>query len=408
MMHINIGSTQMVRISRQLVKAKANVSKVSQLTGRPKLSSLDGTHTVVPLLLPSEHDLPFSVCLDLSRPHALTHPDSLPSTSRPTRDETSEGFLDILYVLSGEGELVGSDGSKSKVTAGDSVIAWAQSTCIHSISETVVASLRFSIPLELVPQQAATADAAIASTRFQSVDDSEGGSMNMTALIKKRMMRDVETIAILPSIRSESEGSAGSFLTLEESSLIMSSIQTRASSAMELLDLSPAKNEEAELKRLWLDDKAGPRHHLLQGTDQCVVLQRAMEEFVAYRFPRQSNKLAFVFDPLELSLPLSFGIEVFEPGHVTPIHIHTAAHELFFVLAGSGEAVCDGHRFNVSAGQVLVFPPGSKHGLDNLTSEKLYCLQLMAPNENFVEHVKMGENIGALDREDICNLTLRC
>ena len=139
-----------------------------------------------------------------------------------------------------------------------------------------------------------------------------------------------------------------------------------------------------------------------------MVLQRAMEQFVAYRFPRQSNRLAFVFEPSELSLPLSFGIEVFEPGHVTPIHIHATAHELFFILAGRGEAVCDGHRFEVMPGEAVVFPPGSKHGLDNLTTERLYCLQLMAPNENFVEHVMMGESVGSLERQDICNLTLRC
>lgn len=399
---------------RRSILANANVSKVSQLAGRPKLCSHDKTHTVVPLLVPSEHDLPFSVCLDLSSSHA-SHPDTHPSPSgpTPTRNNDTNGFIDILYVLTGEGELIGGDGSKSNIKAGDSVIAWPQSTHIKGTKDTV-ASLRFSIPLELVPQSSASTSAppgsVVSNTRFESVDDAEGGSMNMSLLIKKRMMRDVETIAIPSSIRCEAEESSVSsstFLTEEESHKIMSSIQTRASSAMDQLDASPARNE-AEFKTLSLDDTSGPTYHLLEGSGQCVVLQRAMEEFVAYRFPRQSNRLAFVFDPQELSLPLSFGIEVFKAGHVTPIHVHSAAHELFFVLAGSGEAVCNGHRFNVSAGQVLVFPPGSKHGLDNLSQDKLYCLQLMAPNENFVEHVKMGENVGALDKEDICNLTLRC
>ena len=43
-------------------------------------------------------------------------------------------------------------------------------------------------------------------------------------------------------------------------------------------------------------------------------------------------------DPAELlELSLSFGVEVFEPGHHTPVHVHPGAHELFFVLAGRGE-----------------------------------------------------------------------
>ena len=37
----------------------------------------------------------------------------------------------------------------------------------------------------------------------------------------------------------------------------------------------------------------------------------------------------------ELGLSLSFGVEVFEPGHRTPLHVHPGAHELFFVLSGS-------------------------------------------------------------------------
>ncbi|GLC36904.1 hypothetical protein PLESTB_000179900 [Pleodorina starrii] len=140
----------------------------------------------------------------------------------------------------------------------------------------------------------------------------------------------------------------------------------------------------------------------------CVLLQRALEEFKAFRFPRQTNKLAFVFDPSELGLSLSFGVEVFEPGHHTPLHIHKSAHELFFVLAGTGLAVCNGRRFPVGAGDCVVFPPRAVHGIDNTSyTDKLYCLQLMTPNEAFVEHVKSGEAVGRLDDEDLCNLTSR-
>ena len=59
----------------------------------------------------------------------------------------------------------------------------------------------------------------------------------------------------------------------------------------------------------------------------------------------------------------------------------------------------------MTTGDVIVFPPGSKHGIDNRTSEKLYCLQLMTPNEAFVEYVKSGISIGRLANEDLCSLT---
>eukprot|EP00798_Chlamydomonas_sp_ICE-L_P025816 gene25816-11491_t len=127
------------------------------------------------------------------------------------------------------------------------------------------------------------------------------------------------------------------------------------------------------------------------GGSGCLLMQRAMEHFRAFRFPHQTNRLAFVFDPSEVNLSVSFGIEVFEPGHKTPIHVHPTAHEVFFCLA-------------VSPGDVIVFPPTSKHALDNLSDSKLYCLQLMAPNEQFVEFVKSGEPIGRLSDDDLCTL----
>ncbi|MEW5313586.1 MAG: hypothetical protein WDW38_005143 [Sanguina aurantia] len=121
--------------------------------------------------------------------------------------------------------------------------------------------------------------------------------------------------------------------------------------------------------------------------------------------PVQTNRLAFVFDPSELGLSMSFGIEVFEPGHVTPLHSHMEAHELFFVLGGEGTALCNGESWPVSAGDCLVFPPTSVHGIDNRGAGRLYCLQLMSPNESFVEYVKQGGiAMGSLDDEDLCTL----
>jgi gentisate 1,2-dioxygenase len=49
--------------------------------------------------------------------------------------------------------------------------------------------------------------------------------------------------------------------------------------------------------------------------------------------------------------------QIFEPDHETPPHVHDTAHELFFILSGRGTAFCDGRRFDVGVGDVVVFPP---------------------------------------------------
>ncbi len=43
---------------------------------------------------------------------------------------------------------------------------------------------------------------------------------------------------------------------------------------------------------------------------------------------------------------------------------------------GEGDAFCDGQHIPVQAGDCIVFPPGSLHGLDNNTDRKLYALQV--------------------------------
>ena len=35
-----------------------------------------------------------------------------------------------------------------------------------------------------------------------------------------------------------------------------------------------------------------------------------------------------------MQVPFTFGVEVFEPGHVTKPHAHSVAHEMFLILAG--------------------------------------------------------------------------
>lgn len=226
----------------------ACVAKVSRLAGRSKISDME--RTVVPLLMPSEHDLPFALCLDICYASTTSSTTPGPSSESLLPTHMKSSFLDILYVLSGEGELVGVDGTRSRVTARDSVIAWAQSTRIdHGGSKGgLVASLRFSIPLELVPQPSKPLAIGSSTEAMDAgmmsgltVDDSEGGSMNVDPLIKRRMMRDVETIAVPFSIQRQMETNDGAddLLTEDESRHIMSNIQTKAAAAMDHLDSSP-------------------------------------------------------------------------------------------------------------------------------------------------------------------------
>jgi mannose-6-phosphate isomerase-like protein (cupin superfamily) len=90
------------------------------------------------------------------------------------------------------------------------------------------------------------------------------------------------------------------------------------------------------------------------------VRKRRLRELHAFTLPGQSNRLALVFNPLDdIGVPFTFGLEIFERNHQTPPHSHSCAHELFFILSGSGSAFCDGRRFAVHPGDVVVFPPTS-------------------------------------------------
>lgn len=92
-----------------------------------------------------------------------------------------------------------------------------------------------------------------------------------------------------------------------------------------------------------------------------------------------TNRLLLVYD--SHTVPFVFALEVFNPGHLTPHHIHPDGHELFYILSGEGEAFCDGERWPVRAGNTCVFPVGSLHGIDVSSSSPMMTLELMVPSE---------------------------
>lgn len=135
--------------------------------------------------------------------------------------------------------------------------------------------------------------------------------------------------------------------------------------------------------------------------DRCVM-KKTLSELNAFQLPNQTNRLALMFDPTDHEVPFTFGVEIFEKGHKTNPHTHAVSHELFFILAGEGEGFCNSERFPVKAGDVVVFPPTSLHGIDNSPNSKMYCLELMLPNDMFAEFVKQGRPAGALRDDDMC------
>ena len=65
--------------------------------------------------------------------------------------------------------------------------------------------------------------------------------------------------------------------------------------------------------------------------------------------PTDTNKFVMTVDPVADKAPFLSVVEIFEAGGKTPLHRHQHAHEMFYVLSGSGRAFCDGKiaRFKI-------------------------------------------------------------
>ncbi|KAG2495121.1 hypothetical protein HYH03_006731 [Edaphochlamys debaryana] len=473
---------------------------VSRLEGSAKILKADSS-TLVPLLSPrpAAEDgptprLPFGAtveCVSSGRsrsPGQSTPPRHMSAccsvagrssdSAHCTSCSASNRMLDVLYVLAGVGRINDASGSSRELRAGDSLIAWHNTTTLVPMTAVdgeapVVLKFHFPANILMLPPGTVVAPSPTHAQLQVLVDECQGdhggqlSAQEAAAILSGVQQRAARAIShlyatppsptptpspapahepqpkaqhhgpdathiaaaapgavgasannavpVLPFLRSVLRSAAGgvglprpSFLTPRRQpspsrpAASSSASTTPASSAEAHASAGPGPAAAAAASSSGYTAR-GPA----PAPTGCVLLQRALEEFKAFQFPRQTNKLAFVFDPSELGLSLSFGVEVFEPGHHTPNHIHKTAHELFFVLAGEGVAYCNGQRFTVTAGDCVVFPPMAVHGIDNKSDAKLYCLQLMTPNEAFVEHVKSGTPVGRLDDEDLCNLSAR-
>jgi mannose-6-phosphate isomerase-like protein (cupin superfamily) len=131
-----------------------------------------------------------------------------------------------------------------------------------------------------------------------------------------------------------------------------------------------------------------------------AILKRAAD-LTAYRIsPADTNYMACLFDPIEDGVGFTAIVEIFNPGGRTPPNTHRRAHEMFFVLAGTGIASAGPERFDIGPGDSLVLQPGTEHVVENTGAGKLYCLTVMVPDEDFAALIRGGTPV-ALDAEDL-------
>lgn len=129
------------------------------------------------------------------------------------------------------------------------------------------------------------------------------------------------------------------------------------------------------------------------------LLRRAQDCRTSRIKPADTNKFVLLVDPLVDKAPFVSVVEIFDVGGKTPRHHHGQAHEMFYVLSGSGKAHCNGEIFDLEKGDTLMLPPGLDHVVENAGPDKLYCLTVMVPNEGFAEMIRDGETL-SLDAAD--------
>ena len=317
-------------------------------------------HNVVPLLLPSEHGLPFAMTLEVFRGDG--HQSSVGLGQHPSQGHTNTGMspaeadqaepvLELVYVLSGEG----SCSSKGQTTrrdmrAGDSVLSWANTMELSCLGcgvgsgnedhdrgpsqgcdivgrpstdmrndERRLSALKFFLPLSLIQPQAQPVSLAADSPLDSSLGNimpwcsprSSPSDPKPEHIISNQQPvpeiqnrsdhpryqdplipgRATSSAQLLHNIqlgfdvgRTSSEAEAPTLLSQAECGEILSHVQIKAQDA---------------ITRILQSDMSPPA---AAGTDRPprdnVLMQRAMEDFKAYRFPPpQTNTLAFFFDP---------------------------------------------------------------------------------------------------------------
>lgn len=137
----------------------------------------------------------------------------------------------------------------------------------------------------------------------------------------------------------------------------------------------------------------------------CVIpVAKTPSDYQAFRIsPRDTNRLAIVFDPNIANTSLTMCVEIFDVGGKTPPNRHQFAVEMFFILKGEGLAHCDGKVVAIRTGDSILVPPTGTHAIENTGTGRLYALCVMVPNEDFAELIRSGTSV-QLDEEDLAVL----
>ena len=76
---------------------------------------------------------------------------------------------------------------------------------------------------------------------------------------------------------------------------------------------------------------------------------------------------------------LLVGLNAFEPGQSHALHGHEGMDKVYQVVQGSGHFLLEGRELPMTAGDLLVAPPGVPHGVRNTSQERLLVLVFLSP-----------------------------
>ena len=71
-----------------------------------------------------------------------------------------------------------------------------------------------------------------------------------------------------------------------------------------------------------------------------------------------------------------------EPGEESPPHVHRNAVDIMVIVEGEGVATVDGKKRRVGAGDVILNPSGTVHGIKNDSTERLTWVVIQSPPPN--------------------------
>ncbi len=96
--------------------------------------------------------------------------------------------------------------------------------------------------------------------------------------------------------------------------------------------------------------------------------------------------------------------ELSPPQGGTPLHVHRATDEVFYVVEGEYQVVCGDNKFNAPQGTLFAVPKSSPHSLRNISAVASRVLVTLIPGgfEKFFEEAN-----GVTDPEQLVEIAKR-